>query len=109
MLVRRSVWHRRFVAASLGLGILGLQPSHGTAAQAVMVPGAIRPIAPWLTVESSNAWSARLLWSLPAGVARVQVLRDGRLIDDFPASDDDTYTDHLLWQLTRYTYEVKGF
>jgi hypothetical protein len=106
--VRRSALHRRLIAVSLGLVVLGVRASSGTPAEAVAAPGAIRPSPSSLTVKSSNAWSARLLWSLPGGVTRVQVLRDGRLIDDFPASDDNTYTDHLLWQLTQYTYEVKG-
>ena len=36
-----------------------------------------------LSIQAPNSWSAQLLWTAPLGVARIQVLRNGRLLDDF--------------------------
>jgi len=56
-----------------------------------------------------NAWSAGLRITVPTGVADLQVLRDGRLLDDFPASAGIlTYTDYLLWPSSAYSYEIRG-
>jgi hypothetical protein len=56
-----------------------------------------------------NASSAQILWALPGAASRVQIFRNGRLIDDFPSSGGASfvYTDYLLWKSTTYTYEVK--
>jgi hypothetical protein len=71
-------------------------------------PGAARP-APAPVAVNRNAWSAVLRITVPVGVADVQVLREGRLIDDFPASAGIlTYTDSLLWPSSAYVYEVRG-
>ena len=62
-----------------------------------------------LRVWPLNSWSAQLQWANTPGVARIQVLRDGRLLDDFPAPAGATlsYTDYGLWQSTSYGYVVR--
>ena len=47
---------------------------------------------------------------MPATTSRVQILRNGRLIDDFSFAAGATlvYTDYLLWHSTGYKYEVKA-
>jgi len=56
-----------------------------------------------------NSYSSQVLWSLPATATRVQILRSGRLIDNFAVAGGTAlaYTDYLLWQSTTYSYEVK--
>jgi hypothetical protein len=51
--------------------------------------------------------TAKLSWTAPSGTVRIRVLRDDRLIDDFPAGDISAFTDHLLWRNTTYHYEVR--
>jgi len=63
---------------------------------------------PTLTVLASNSWSAEISWKAVKGADRYQILRDGRLIDDFAADSDSTYTDHLLWPSSTYVYELKA-
>ncbi len=60
-----------------------------------------------LTVKAATSWSARLRWTAPPGTVTVQVVRDGRLIDQFPVGNGTTYTDALLWQSTAYAYSVR--
>src|SRR5207253_1724447 len=62
-----------------------------------------------LTTQAVNSSSAQILWTLPGNAARVQIFRNGRLIDDFPfpGGAGMVYTDYLLWQSTAYAYEVK--
>ncbi len=62
-----------------------------------------------LTTQAVNSSSAQILWTLPGNAARVQIFRNGRLIDDFPfpGGAGMVYTDYLLWQSTTYAYEVK--
>jgi len=64
-----------------------------------------------LSIQPLNSYSAQLLWTAPLGVARVQILRNGRLLDDFTFAGGATlaYTDYLLWQSTAYSYELKSF
>src|SRR3989442_213835 len=72
-------------------------------------PAAAAPAAPAPVALNRNAWSAVLRITVPIGVADLQVLRDGRLLDDFPASAGIlTYTDYLLWPSSAYVYEVRG-
>ena len=61
-----------------------------------------------LQVTALDPWSATLQWSALPDVARIEILRDGRLLDDVPTSGGSTlsYTDHLLWQSTTYAYDV---
>ncbi len=61
------------------------------------------------TGTALNSWSAHLLWSVPVEAARLEILRDDRLIDRFAARETGSYTDYLLWQLTTYHYELKAF
>jgi hypothetical protein len=67
-------------------------------------PGRVR----WLSVQASNSRSAVVSWSAVKGAVHYQIFREGRLIDDFPADSDPTYTDHLLWPSSTYRYELKA-
>ena len=51
------------------------------------------------------------MWTASPAVARVQVLRNGRLLDDFAFAGGATlaYTDYLLWHSTTYSYELRSF
>jgi hypothetical protein len=51
--------------------------------------------------------SAQLQWNTPPGAARIQILRDGWLVDDI-AAGPTTYTDSLLWQSTTYWYQFEA-
>src|SRR6266852_4802850 len=71
-------------------------------------PGAAAPAAPTLVAMGRDAWSVILRITVPVGVADLQVLRDGRLLDDVPAPAGIlTYTDYLLWPSSAYSYEVR--
>jgi hypothetical protein len=59
-----------------------------------------------LTLRALSSWQVRADWSAPPGAVTVQVLRDGRLIDEFPAGAGTSYRDSLLWASTSYTYDV---
>jgi len=61
-----------------------------------------------LQVTALDPGSALLQWSAVPGVARIEIRRDGRLLDDLATSGGSTlsYTDHLLWQSTTYAYDV---
>ena len=64
-----------------------------------------------LQVTALDPWSAMLQWNALPDVARIEIRRDGRLLDDVATSGGTTlsYTDHLLWQSTAYAYEVIAF
>ena len=61
-----------------------------------------------LQVTALDPWSATLQWSVLPDVARIEIRRDGWLLDDVATSGGSTlsYTDHLLWQSTTYAYDV---
>jgi hypothetical protein len=63
---------------------------------------------PSLDVRAPDPWSAVISWPAVKGAQRYQILRDGRLLDAFPAEDDRTYADHLLWPSSTYLYELKA-
>ena len=63
--------------------------------------------SPDFTALGLSSHSAALVWAAPPGTARVRLLREGRLIDDFPAGPN-SYTDDLLWPSTMYWYEFRA-
>jgi hypothetical protein len=91
--------------------VVGLAACIGFAATAIGPAGAARPSArsparaPAFTATALNSYSAQLTWTLPPGAATVKILRNGRLIDAFPAASAP-YVDYLLWQSTTYSYEL---
>jgi hypothetical protein len=60
------------------------------------------------TAVALTSYSAQLQWNAPPGTSRIQILRDGLLLDDV-AAGPTTYTDRLLWQSTTYVFEFKAF
>src|SRR5207249_11547821 len=55
-----------------------------------------------------SPWTAQLHIAAPPGTQRVQIYRQGRLLDDFAASPGAfDYTDHLLWPSTGYLYDLR--
>ena len=60
-------------------------------------------------MSPNNSYSSQIVWTVPVTTTRVQILRNGRLIDDFafPGGATLSYTDYLLWQSSSYSYEVK--
>jgi len=72
--------------------------------------GQLVALAPASTLSASalNSFSAQLEWTLPGGTAEIQILRDGRLIDDLDATGVSSYVDYLLWPSSTYSYEVKA-
>ena len=71
-----------------------------------------RPVAApsSLAASAPNSWSALLRTTEPATTARVQILRNGRVIDDVPLvrGGDLSYVDNLLWPATSYRYEIRA-
>lgn len=65
------------------------------------------PPGPGLDIQALDSGTALLSWTAPAGTARIQIFRAGRLIDDFAATELRTYVDRLLWRNNTYGYEVK--
>lgn len=78
----------------------------GSSALPAPTPSSPAPLA----ALALNSWSAKLQVVEPAETARVQVLRDGRVVDDFPLAGggDLSYTDYLLWPASDYSYEVRA-
>jgi hypothetical protein len=111
-LARRPIPWRRHALATLIFGaavVLWFSPSvYAPAAR----PSAVRSAAPLtsLRAQASNSWSAQLQTVAPAGTARIQLLRDGRLIDDVPFNGPGplVYDDYLLWPATTYQYVVRA-
>ena len=62
-----------------------------------------------LTVQAQSSAAAVLRFTLPGSAVTVQVLREGRLLDVFPAGAGSSYTDYLLWPRATYHYEVRAF
>jgi hypothetical protein len=60
------------------------------------------------TGAALTSHSAQLQWNTPPGTARIQILRDGWLLDDI-AAGPTTYTDSLLWQSTTFWYQFEAF
>jgi hypothetical protein len=85
--------------------------SAGTSATGPTATPAPAPSSPAaLAALALNSWSATLQATEPVETARVQLLRDGRVIDDFPLAGGGelSYTDHLLWPASDYSYEVRA-
>src|SRR5438128_6440771 len=63
-----------------------------------------------LAALAPNSWSARLQTVEPPGTPPAQILRDGRVIDDFRVRGAGrlVYDDYLLWPATTYRYEVRA-
>jgi hypothetical protein len=61
-----------------------------------------------LSVQALGPWSAQLQLTVPRGAKAVQITRNGRLVDRFPAPANRslTYTDHLLWPGSAYRYQA---
>jgi hypothetical protein len=62
-----------------------------------------------LSAQALGPWSAQLQLTVPPDATSVQIARNGRMIDRFPAAAANhslTYTDHLLWPGTGYDYEA---
>ena len=92
------------VAATLSVGMVWIC-GHGVQGSA----SAADDLA--LQVTAPNSWSAALQWATAPEAARIEILRNGRLLEDFATSGGATlsYTDYLLWQSTAYAYEVIAF
>lgn len=64
-----------------------------------------------LQVTALGPSSALLQWNAPPQVARIEILRSGRVLEDVATSGGSTlsYSDHLLWPSTAYAYEIVAF
>lgn len=64
----------------------------------------------WLRGRALSSSTARLEATVPAGTARLEIVRDGRLLERlrFPGGPL-AYTDYLLWPITTYRYEIHAF
>ncbi len=72
----------------------------------------VRPtaVAGNLTTTALSFEKIRLDWSNPpAGAAKIRLLRDGNLLDDFAVSAGSTYTAYQLWRNTNYTFDLEFF
>jgi hypothetical protein len=58
-----------------------------------------------------SSWSAQLEVTPGHGMAQMEILRDARPIDLFAVTGGQpiTYTDYLLWPLTTFDYEFRGY
>jgi hypothetical protein len=92
----------------LGVALASLvMPTVVRAPVATAVPATF-PEVPGLVVTASASYSAALDWEAVDGATTYRVLRDGRLIDQFPAGGATVYTDYLLWPQTSYGYELQA-
>jgi len=103
------VWHResrlfKGVATTLMLGVFLIAPI-------VSRLPVLADEGSGLEVMVWNSWSAFLHWNAPPEVARIKILRDGRLLEDLGFAGGSTlfYRDYLLWPSTSYAYEVIAF
>jgi hypothetical protein len=61
-----------------------------------------------LEVNPANSYSSDLAWTtVPDGTDRFEIYRNDRLIDEVRAATR-AYRDHLLWQSTEYSYELRA-
>jgi len=66
------------------------------------------PVPTSVALSALSPWTAQLHIAAPPGTQRVQIYRQGRLLDDFAASPGAfDYTDHLLWPSTGYLYDLR--
>ena len=110
---RNPVQWRRHTLAVLLFGAavaLWFSPSIYEPSAPASAPRQASPPSTSLVALAPNSWSARLQTLTPAGTARIQILRDGRLIDDVPfgGAGPLAYDDNLLWPATTYHYEVRA-
>ena len=111
-LARKRFQWRRHTLALLLFGaavVLWFSPSlYNPIARAPAPRQASPPTS--LAALAPNSWSARLQTVEPPGTAHVQILRDGRVIDDFRVrgAGQLVYDDYLLWPATTYRYEVRA-
>ena len=118
-------WIIRLIAAAAAALLSGSSPvpaqsttyrparlAHAVARSTTQIPPRVArgdlSSPPALTVQAPNSWSAVVSWAAVDGAARYQILRAGRLLDDFPANGAPRYTDYLLWASSFYAYEVKA-
>jgi hypothetical protein len=59
-----------------------------------------------LQVVGVSPYSAQISWPSVPGAATVEVYNGSTLIDEFPASSNDSYTVRELWPATSYTFTV---
>jgi hypothetical protein len=91
---------RPLALAVTGLSMVALAVSPSSQAAA-------RPAgAASLALRALSSFQVRADWSVPPDAATVRILRDGRLVDEFPAGAGTSYRDSLLWASTSYAYEV---
>src|SRR3989442_58782 len=110
---RHPVQWRRHTLAVLLFGAavaLWFSPSIYEPTAPASAPRHASPPTTSLVALAPNSWSARLQVRAPAETARIQILRDGRLIDDVPfdGAGQLAYDDNLLWPATTYRYEVRA-
>ena len=101
--------HTLFVPA-LGIAVaLWFSPWVYSSAAPASAPRAVAAPSS-LAASAPNSWSALLRTTEPATTARVQILRNGRVIDDVPfvRGGDLSYVDNLLWPATSYRYEIRA-
>jgi hypothetical protein len=60
-----------------------------------------------LSLAALSPYSAQISWPSVPGAATVEVYNGSTLIDEFPASSNDSYTVRELWPATSYTFTVK--
>jgi hypothetical protein len=64
---------------------------------------------PGLSARALSPWAVRLHFAVPPRADSIQIFRNGRRLDRFPAGAASTYTDQLLWATTSYTYSLAAY